>query len=340
MTEPRARYPKRFVHAGRRTLGRQFRLLPDSRGEVRNAVGYLLTLAANKHNVTVTTFIHMCNHYHLAAGDEDALLPEFKRDFHSLMGRHFNHAHDVVQIPLWDNRKPYVCELLDRPSASSEILYMLLNPVRAGIVAHPKFYDGLVIGPEEWGKSLRFTRPGGLFTDESELPDFVILEPQPPPGFEDISLEALRRSFRHELKQKAKAIARNMTFHGLEGLTIFDTPETARAKHSGHPFATPELPHLRLPRLSERSNSSFERRKRFKAKDPRLVQLAIERESQFRSLYAERRESLSEGERDVVFPAGTYELRMRSLVETQEPPDTGWYPLASLLPAQPQAAFG
>lgn len=325
------RHRKTVYHSGRRTLGRQFRLKPDDNGTVRNAVGYMLAHTANQHQITVCAFVHMGSHYHLVSRDNEAFLPEFNRDFHSAMGRYFNTTQDVVQMSLWDNRRTFAQALLDPSTAMEEVQYVLLNPVRAGIVRHPKLYSGLVIGPDDWGKELVFTRPDEYFSEN--MPEKVTLSPEPPPGFDHIPLERLKSQVRHEVKQKAKEIARNMTFTGLSDVDIFDTPRTLalkRERRDGDSQPTPRIPRSRL--TNSHRNGAFDRRKRFKANDRRLIQLALEIESRFQSSFAAAIKELQEGNSEVVFPAGTYALRLRGIVRAQEPLDLGWYPLVAMVP--------
>lgn len=341
MTQARYRGLKRVLSLGRRTVGRQFRLLPDDEGELRNDIGYILAVTANRYGIGIVAFIAMCNHYHASVADKFALGSEFMRDFHTLCSRYLNHRHGIVGLSLWDNRKPFESEKLDRESAWDDIIYMLLNPVRAGIVAHPRMYNGLVIGPDEWGKELTFTRPKNFFRDGDEgMPETVTLVPIPPKGFEDQTLESIRRSAQHEIKQKAKAIARNTRFSGLEGLTTRDTPKTAREKRQGRKVAPPELGLAELSLEATDENGAFEPRRLFSAKDPRVVQLAIDRENSFRSDFVSCCERLSDGESDVVFPAGTYALRMRRQVQCEPLPDFGWYALASMVHDRRVSGYG
>lgn len=327
MTKPVDRYAKRVAHTGRRTLGRQFRMLPDDEGEVRNAIGYMLGVALNRYGILLTVFAGMGNHYHKHSAEPgQPQIGEFFRDFHSLMTRFFNDRQGLIKVSLWDTDKPFDEELLDRESSWDDMLYIVMNPVRAGIVPHPSLYKGLLIGPDDWGKTLRFERPANFFStrDGGKLPEYVEFTPVPPKGFEGLSLEGLRNRAKKAISRACKKLRRKIEFGSQDDLTIWDTPETARAKRLGLPIE----PSMWLGSLRKDAGKigAFKPKKRFKAASRRLVRLAIERRSRFLADYKFNVKKLPDGE--ALFPAGTYALRVRGLVKTRPSPVETWFALS------------
>ena len=90
MSQPRPVYPQQTYMITRRVVGRMFRLNPSKR--VNQAFLYLLGFCAQRYGIDLFALTVMSNHYHLVARDNDALYPNFLRDFNALLARCINAA--------------------------------------------------------------------------------------------------------------------------------------------------------------------------------------------------------------------------------------------------------
>ena len=90
----------------------------------------------------------MSNHAHESLGVTEAEEPGFEhgistfgdwmRNAHSIYGAWYNRKHDRQGKVAYD--RPKTCEVQDQKNLTNGMIYGDLNPVRAGIVKHPKEY--------------------------------------------------------------------------------------------------------------------------------------------------------------------------------------------------------
>lgn len=103
----------------------------DRRAFLRN-LAYCLAL----HNVILHAYCIMGNHYHLFVETPDGNLSAFMRDVNGNYSQWFNTVHKRVGHLFQGRYKAFV---IDGDSYLFEIArYIVLNPVRAGLVAHPR----------------------------------------------------------------------------------------------------------------------------------------------------------------------------------------------------------
>ena len=88
------------------------------------------------HNVILHAYVLMGNHYHLFVETPDGNLSDFMRDVNGNYSQWFNHVHKRVGHLFQGRYKAFV---IDGDAYLFEIArYIVLNPVRAGLVAHPR----------------------------------------------------------------------------------------------------------------------------------------------------------------------------------------------------------
>ncbi|MCB9604772.1 MAG: hypothetical protein H6720_31010, partial [Sandaracinus sp.] len=88
MTPPRQILPNTNFEVCTRTFARTFRLLPTP--AIKNAILYIVGVAAARYNITLYAMVAMTTHYHLAGRDTDGRLPEFIQYVNSLLARALN----------------------------------------------------------------------------------------------------------------------------------------------------------------------------------------------------------------------------------------------------------
>ncbi len=283
MTAPRMLLRNTTHFVTRRCAYRRFMLRP---GTLPNKVmGFILALAAKKHRIQVHVYCFMSNHLHLVVTDPEARLPQFMQDLDSLLGRALNKVHGQ-RDHFWESGT-YNSTALD----SAEVIvdrcaYALANPVAAGLVRRARDWPGLWSAPSKVGRRIRFERPGVFFRKRSTLPEEVCLELEVPPGLS--SAEEFRTRLTAALAEhEARAAAKHPRFLGVKRVLA--------------------QPLLEQPRAPERLGSL---KPRFAAKDHgRRLELA----RRLKAFLAEYREALlawRAGIRRVVFPEGTYHMRV------------------------------
>jgi REP element-mobilizing transposase RayT len=255
-------------------------------GKLPNQVfGYLLGRAAARTGVQVHAYCVLSNHYHLVVTDPGANLPLFHQYLDGLVARAINALYGQWDA-FWESDS-YNAVVLETPEdVIDRCAYVLANPVAAGLVRKARKWPGLWSSPADVGRTIEFELPLHFFDRKGYLPKEIGLALAVPPGFasaEDfqgrlaVALEALEE----------KAARERTSFLGVARILkqrVLDRPASSRQRRTLRP--------------------------RFGARDHgRRVDLA----SRLKAFLAEYREALAawrEGMRDVVFPRGTYQMRV------------------------------
>lgn len=286
--------PARRILAGatqfvtRRCSERRFFLRPSRR--TNEIFLYVLALAAQRHRVLVHAFCVMSNHFHLVVTDVEGRLPAFMQYLNSLVARAINASIGHFE-GFWASGSSYsAVEPLAPSDVLAKIAYVLANPVAAGLVTRGAEWPGLWSAPEQIGTTLTVRKPEGFFDPDGYLPDTVELELTVPAGFGTADeFRAQLAAALEELEQDHQRAlqAQGRSFLGAERVCAQD------------PFASP---HQNEPR--------FELNPKIAARDKWRRIEAIFRVKRFEEEYRAARTSWCAGLRDVVFPAGTYLMRI------------------------------
>lgn len=289
MTTPRQVLAGATYLVTRRCSERRFFLRPSSRF---NAIfQYLLAVAATRYGVLIHAYCVMSNHYHLVLTDPQARLPDFQRHLDSLVARAANATLGRRQA-LWDRDSYSAVRLEDPATIFDKLLYVLLNPVTAGLVRRGAEWPGLWSAPEFMGgSSVELSRPEKFFRTKGPLPATATLTLQPPPGFE--ADEAFVERLRERVREGEDEIA---VRHRLQGRRFLTAKHALEVRSSSRP-ATQE-PFRRL-------------RPRIACRDPEQRIGALVRLQLFLRSYREALKAWREGVRDAVFPEGTWLMRVR-----------------------------
>jgi putative transposase len=291
MTPPRQVLPGTTYLITRRCSERRFFLRPS---EALNAIFlYVLALAAQRFHMEVHAFCVLSNHYHLLVTDPEARLPAFMQYLDSLVARATNALLGRWE-GLWSSGTSYSAVTHgDRSDLVRKFAYVLANPVSAGLVRTAREWPGLWTAPEQLGSGTRVAcRPDTFFGHT--MPETVELRLTVPPGFENAEdLQSAVRAAAEELEEERR---REFVAEGR----VFATAAHALAQS---PFAHPRPgePRRQLkPRVAARDKGT-----------------RIEALSRLEAFVAGYRVALARwraGVRDVVFPAGTYQLRLEHAV--------------------------
>jgi len=207
MTLPRRIVPGTTYLITRRCADRRMHLLPSPL--MNRIYAYALARAQLKHGAAVHTFGAMGNHSHEVVTDVRGVLPDFLRDFHrevALAGK------AIYGIPenFWSAEKPSVVELHGAIAQNEKAVYVMLNPVRAGLVARTTLWPGAISLPET--RRVVAQRPSVWFSDLNE--DTLTLELTPPPTWKG-DADSWHAWLADELKRREDEIGRERRAAGL-----------------------------------------------------------------------------------------------------------------------------
>jgi hypothetical protein len=241
--------------------------------------------------VLVHAFCVLSNHYHLLVTDPDARLPAFMQVLDSLVARATNAALGRWE-GFWSSAGSY--SAVSHGSTDDVVgkaAYVLANPVSAGLVQHGREWPGLRTDPADLGaRTLTASRPKVFFREDGDLPASEELALAVPPGF----------SSADEFRSRVAAATRDLEATRRRELQSAQRGFLGRARVLAQkPFARPrsEEPRRGLsPRIA--------------ARDPWKRFEALSRLAGFLQAYREALTAMRKGVPDVVFPAGTYLLRI------------------------------
>jgi putative transposase len=204
----------------RRCSQRQLLLTPTP--VVEQVFTYCVGLAAQRFSMEVFSIVVMGNHYHLGVVDRRGKLPRFMALLNSLVARAMN-MHLSRGEAFWSSGSYSAVALGDADTILDKIVYMIVNPVEAGLVAHAEDWPGLITLPSDLDKrELVAERPKFFFRTASDdegakptrrrasprdvLPDKVSLRLTRPPGFEHLGDEAFRKLVKERVDAKTAEI--------------------------------------------------------------------------------------------------------------------------------------
>jgi REP element-mobilizing transposase RayT len=287
MTAPRQILAGATYLVTRRCSQRQFLLRPS---ETVNAIFlYVLALAARRFGIRVHAFCVLSNHFHAVVTDPDARLPAFEQYLDSLVARATN-AFLGRWEDFWAPNSYSAVKLESAADIISKCAYTLANPVAAGLVSSSRDWPGLWTSPEQIGSvPIVARKPNVFFRKKGYLPEAVELELTVPAGW---PVEEFRERLSREVAQLEQSARRALAAIGR----AFLGPKRVLAqKPSARP--APGEPRRNLnPRIAARDQ--WKRRE------------ALSRLVGFLRAYRAARKAFVAGASDVLFPAGTYLLRV------------------------------
>ncbi len=272
-------------------------LLRPSRATNQNAA-YCLALAAEQTGVVVHAVCVMSNHWHGVVSDPEARLPEFLEVFHRLLAKVQNASIGRWEN-LWSSDKPHVLELTDEQTVLEKMAYTLANPTLARLVKSPAEWPGLI--SLRLGERLEIEMPDVYFDENGDLPDTAQLHIQRPPIYPkrtDAELQGLLDA----------AISK----------VVKSTKDDVRA-HGGSFLGRTEVLRQRFEALPRTEASRRSPTPRVAGKSTELRRAALTAIRQFIGAYRASRNDWRNGNRSVIFPAGTYALRLFAGVQCQPP---------------------
>jgi REP-associated tyrosine transposase len=289
MTAPRQVLQGKTHLLTRRCSERRFFLRPAK--STNEIFLYVLAVAAQRYKVRVHVVCVLSNHYHILITDPYARLPEFEQYLDALVARATNASLGRFE-GFWAAATSYSAVGLAGPEdVVAKAAYALANPVSAGLVQTGSEWPGVWTPPGQLGSGkLVARRPKVFFRDGGDLPAAVELELTVPPGF--ASAAEFRGRVTHALGALEKKIRRE---RASERRGFLGRARVLAQK----PFARPAPGEPRFglnPRVA-----AMDTWKRIEA---------ISRLKEFLTEYRAAWLQLQAGVVEVLFPPGTYHLRV------------------------------
>ena len=230
----------------------------------------------------------MSNHWHGVLTDPDARLPKFLETFHKLLAKAQNASLGHWEN-LWSSDKTSVVLLVSEGDVLEKMAYTLANPTVAGLVKSPHEWPGIL---QRFGQQREIEMPDAFFDDEGNLPDSATLELTRPNIFAALTDAQLHAQLSDAVATLVKRARDDLA---LRGLSFVGAQVVLRQSFS----AAPKTP-------APRRNPS----PRIAAKSTPARMHAIRRMLEFVRSYRAAWNEWRSGNRNAVFPAGTYALRV------------------------------
>jgi putative transposase len=282
----------------RRCAQRQFLLRPSAR--TNDVVGYVLAVAAQRYHIQLHAVCALSNHLHIVLTDPEACLPAFSQYFDSLVARALNSALGRWES-FWAPSSYSAVRLLSPEDVIDKAAYTLANPVAAGLVQRGPDWPGLWSTPERVGaKGVELVRPRDFFRSNGSMPAHATLEFVCPPGFDTAEEFAARLAAALSLREDAATATlkkRGRSCVGRAGVLaqgVTEVPATTADRRNMNP--------------------------RVGCRDKWRRIEALGRLKSFLQEYRLAWTDFRRGLRDVLFPAGTYWMRLAYGVRCASPP--------------------
>ncbi len=303
MTKPRRIVPGETYLVSRRTTQRQFLLRPD---EVTNGIYlYLLAYCALEAKVRLIGFVAMSNHVHSCVEDPCGNIEEFYQLLHSLVARAMNLERRRFEN-LWSSERTSLVQLKSSADVLDKVAYTEANPAEAHLVKFAKDWPGATsagrrAGMDDGVVRIVVKKPKRFFSDE--MPDKLVLEIHKPNEFAELADEEWCAMLDREVHRREREAAKKRNCAKALG---------AKAARRQSPYSCPKT-------CAERFRLAPEVAAKNKWERIAALQVNAAFQAEYRAAYTRWRD----GDHDVVFPFGTYKLRVQQGARCRGPDPIG-----------------
>jgi REP element-mobilizing transposase RayT len=288
MSRPRQILPGASYLITRGCANGRFLLRPS---EATNEIFlYVLAVAVRRTGVVVHSCCVMSTHYHLAVTDPRGRLPRFLQYLNALVAKAMNREHKRTDH-FWAGDGCSVVVLETPHTVLAKMAYVLANPVKAGLVSRGHEWPGLWLSPSlANAEAIDVVRPKPFFRAAGPLPPVISLRVERPAGFVSAGAFDTRLAERVALLEERAARRLALERRAFRGVA-------AVLRQDPRVESAPCRPRSRLkPRVA-----CLDRPKRI---------AALRRLARFAADYGQALAAWRDGVRDVLFPAGTYQLHV------------------------------
>jgi len=252
-------------------------------------VHYCLAYAAEETGVLLHAVCFMSNHWHGVVTDVEGRLPEFLAHFHRLVAKAQNASLGRWEN-FWSSDKTSAVLLVSDSDVLDKMAYVIANPTVTGLVRSPHEWPGVI--SHHFGEQREVEMPDVFFDEDGELPDETTLRfvrPEIFPALSDLQVATKLND------AVAKLVHRAREDMQTRGLPFLGRKTVLRQPFSGTP-RTPAPRRNPSPHIAAKST-------------PARVN-AIRRMLDFVATYRAAWLRWRDGDRNVIFPLGTYALRI------------------------------
>jgi hypothetical protein len=294
-------FKKAKLMLARRVRGRTFLLRPSKR--TNQIVRYVVAVMVRRWRVTLHAIMTMGNHWHVCLSDPEGNVVDFQRDCHSFIARALNAAHGEFES-VWSSAQSSRVECVDAADLVGKIAYTMANPVEAGLVRYGRSWPGV---RHAWPCKPRvIRRPTRFFRgrdDGGDWPDEIELELSRPPGYDDLSDDELTAVIHAAIDEREERFRRE---HDEAGRPALGRKGVLAQRRHGQPRSVE--PRFGIsPKVACRNK--WRRIERLAANKRWLID------------YQHARWCWTAGDRNAIFPAGTYKMRVIHAVACAPAPD-------------------
>lgn len=303
MTRPRPIIPGTTHLTTRRTHKGEFLLRPSS--DINECIGYILAVLCDRYEIALHAIVALSNHIHHVTTDRHGNAPDFDRDLHQNITKALNTLLDESES-LWSSQQTSRVSLQEAPDVIEKIAYTMANPVAAGAVEYGHRWPGLRLA---WPKKEQiFKRPKFYFRGPEEggnWPETAVLRFTRPPGHDDLSDEELATRIKCEIQQMEQhtrdiATREQIAFLGRKAVLRASRHQMPKRNHEMFALSPTVAARVRKTRID-----------------------ALLRSQDWQIEYAACLKKWSAGIRDVVFPFGTWLMRILHGVSVGPAPPLG-----------------
>ncbi len=290
-------YPGDTVHMCIRLNegGYLFELDPESVHQIMFVIGYF----ANKYDIQIHGYQVLRNHLHILFTDTHALRSKFYQEMNGYISRVLKRKHAIVGH-IYEARGLFEQTLLDQETIEEKLVYVLSNASAAGIVRKSQDYEGAMLGVHQWNKTIKLKRPDGILT--TVAPDEIEITPVPPPlratKSDDDEIKYYKRKLHAESERIFRKRRREHGGKNVKPKDLYCGMEAAR-----------RIPATYRQDLEHPPEREKQRHRPYAAKNPEVLEWALERRKAFVRKYKIALEELRAG-KTPVFPAGTVKYRL------------------------------
>jgi REP element-mobilizing transposase RayT len=290
MSAPRQITPGTVFLLTRRCAQRQLFLRPGP--QINQIFLFCLAHAAQRFRIQIHNFCVLSNHFHIVVTDVHGTLPQFMHWLDEYVAKCCN-AHLGRWETFWAPGSYSAVRLLDHDDIVEKMVYVYTNPVDAGLVATAREWPGARSLPEDIaGPAAEIKRPQGFFRENGPVPERTLLHLSVPDALGEATddpvglLERAVHDREQEIQRRFQAEGRRC--HGRRRVlaqTPFGRPKSATPRRSLNPGIASRDKWRRIETLR--------------------------RLKEFLDEYRRARLRYLEGDRSVLFPWGTYWMRVR-----------------------------
>ncbi len=295
---PRLIRPAATYAICRRVEGRRFLLRPDER--FNDLVRWARAVSAKQFDVEVHVATVMSTHFHLVVTVPDENVSDFMHRLDLRLARAIQALRKYVRGVVWEPGGLSIVELKTTQAVVEQIAYAIANPVKAGLVVNARDWPGVTAAVEDIGKAvLTGSKPDAFVA--KRWPEEESVQLTMPACLREMEAERAYAWLAEELERQ-EALAREHVKR--EGWKVLG-PVAAR---NVSPYRCAKS-WRELGKLSPQIAAG---RGQTEARIAAILELQA-----FRAAYREAKRRWCAGERDVVFPAGTYWMRVHHGVRVE-----------------------